>query len=137
MIKLVAIPPASIEAIWPRLDAVYDEACKHSYGTLTKEGVKARALTGDCTIWIAADSTDTEVTASCVTSAVEFMGGLRVLAVELLGGKVKYDIFDFRATLERRAKEIGCTSVVFLVPRRWMKRLPDYDAAHVIMFKEV
>jgi hypothetical protein len=137
LIKLLAVPPASINAIWPRLDSVYEEACSHTPGMLTKESIKARALGGDCTIWIAADSADTEVTATCVTSEVLFPGGLRSLFVEILGGKIKYDIFDFRATLEKWAKDRGCASVVFMVPRRWAKRLPDYDMGNVIMFKDI
>lgn len=137
MIQLVSIPQASIEPIWPRLDGVFEEACKHSRGTLTKDVIKARALAGNCTLWIAADNSDTEVTASCVTSEVSFPGGLRAMFVELLGGKVKYDIFDFRTTLEKRAKEDGCTGVFFMVPRRWASRLPDYDLANVLMFKDL
>ena len=137
MIKLVAVPPATVETIWPRLDSLFDDACRHTRGVATKESVKARAIAGHCTLWIVADSADTEITAACVTSGMQFPGGLRALFVELLGGKIKYDIFDFRATLERRAQEDGCKALFFLVPRRWAKRLPDYDIANLLMFKEL
>lgn len=136
-IRLVRVPPTHVEAVWPRLDALYEEACKHSYGTLTKEVIYFRALNGGCTLWIAADNSDAEVTASCVTSQVQFPGGLRSMFVELVGGKLASDIFDFRSTLEKQAAQDGCTGVFFILPRKLVAKVPDYRKARYLMFKEI
>jgi hypothetical protein len=130
------VPPATVNVIWPRLDAVYEEACKHSSGLLTKEAVRIRSINGSGQLWITADDADTEVTATCMTSEIPLATG-RGRIVEIMGGKVKYDIFDFRATLEKRAKEDGCAALFFLTPRKWMPRLPDYKATSVLMCKEL
>ena len=137
MIQLVAVPAATVEKIWPRLDAAYAEACRHSRGTLTKEVVKARAVNGSGTLWIAAEDRDTEVTATCLTSYAAFPGGLRALFVELIGGTVQFDIFDFRATLEKQAKADGCHAVFFILPRKWAAKIPDYKISHCLMIKEL
>lgn len=122
--------------VWPRLDALYEEACKYSKGSLTKEIVCARAVNGMGQLWIAADDT-TEVTATCLTSIIAFPGGLKAMFVELVGGKLKSDIFDFRTTLEKQATAQGCTSVFFMLPRKWAKHLPDYKISHILMCKEL
>jgi hypothetical protein len=137
LIQLVVVPPSTVEKIWPRLDEAYAEACKHSRGTMTKEVVKARAMAGGCTLWIAAEDRDTEVTATCITSYVAFPGGLRALFVELIGGSVQFDIFDFRATLEKQAKADGCHQVIFLLPRKWASKVPDYKISHCLLCKEL
>jgi hypothetical protein len=136
LIHLVGVPANTVRTIWPRLDAVYEEACKHSNGLLSKEAVFHRAVNGSGTLWITADDADTEVTATCLTSEIPLPNG-RARIVEIIGGKVKYDILDFRAALEKRAKEDGCSALFFLIPRRWMPRLPDYRAASVLMSKEL
>lgn len=136
-IRLVLVPPSHIEAIWPRLDALYEAACKHSHGTLTKEVVFYRAVSGNCSLWISADSTDTEVTASCITSEVDFPGGTRFMFVELIGGRLEGDIFDFRSTLERQAAQHGCSGIFFITPRKWVKSLPEYRKARYLMFKDL
>ena len=137
MIHLVGVPVDKVGVIWPRLDAAYDEACSHLGGLLSKEIILARALHGNGTIWITADDTDTEVTASCFTSELQLSDNRRARVVECVAGKVKFDIFDFRVTLEKRAKEDGCARLYFMMPRRWMPRLPDYHAASVLMCKEL
>lgn len=136
-IKLVQVPPSHVEAIWPRLDAVYEEACRHSHGTLTKEVVYFRSVTGNCSLWIAADNSDTEVTATCITSEISFPGGLRAMFVELIGGKLEGDVFDFRSTLERQAARDGCSAIFFILPKKWVTRLPEYKKARYLMFKDL
>lgn len=77
------------------------------------------------------------MTASCATSEVAFPGGLRAMFVELIAGSKRFDVFDFRATLEKRAKADGCNAVFFIVPRRWAKHLPDYDERKIFLIKEL
>lgn len=137
MIRLVAVPPASVEPIWPRVDAAFFKACEKSHGMFCLENIRADAKAGRATIWIAAEERDTEVTAACVTSITSFPGGMRALIVGPLGGKVAFDIFDFRATLEKHAQAKGCNAVLFMVPRRWANRLPDYSYTTVLMSKEI
>lgn len=136
MIRLVIVPPAKVKPIWPRLDAAYEEACKHALGTLTKEAIYARAIAGECSLWITADDT-TEVTATCITSIGVFPGGLRAMLVEITAGSMKFDIFEFREQLEKHAKSIGCNALFFIVPRGWVKELPDYRIARLVMCKEL
>lgn len=57
--------------------------------------------------------------------------------VEMIAGSKKFDIFDFRATLEKRAKADGCTAVMGLFPRRWSKRLPDYEERKILLIKDL
>ena len=136
MIKLVVVPPEAVIAVWPRLDDLYEEACRYSKGTLTKDIVKARAIGGMGQLWIAADDT-AAVTATCMTSTIAFPGGLRAMFVELVGGTIKSDIFDFRTTLEKQAIASGCSAVFFMLPRRWANKLPDYKISHILMCKEL
>lgn len=136
MIKLVAVPADKVAAVWPRLDHLYEDACQYSKGMLTKEAVRVRAENGLGQLWIAADET-TQVTATCITSTIAFPGGLKAMFVELVGGSIKYDIFEFRTTLEKHAAADGCSAVFFMVPRKWAKRLPDYKISHLLLCKEL
>lgn len=119
--------------VWPRLDHIYEEACKHARGTLTKETVYYRAQSGDAQIWIAADQT-TAIPASCLTSSLTFPGGLAALFVELIAGN-KADIFDLRATLEDQATSQGCHAVYFLMPQKWERHLRAYKTTHILKCK--
>jgi hypothetical protein len=139
LIKLIAVPPESVEPIWKRIGPDFDRAASHTRKAITADSIKVRALAGHCTIWIVADDADTEVTAACATSKVALPGGLRILFVEALAGKKRNDVFEFRATLERHAASEGCDQVMFILPRGMARGnpLPDYRASHYLMSKEL
>jgi hypothetical protein len=139
ILKLIRLPAEKVGTVWPRLDHLYEEACKHARGTLTKETVYIRAASGDAQIWIAADET-TAIPASCLTSSLTFPGGLAALFVELIAG-AKSDIFDLSAALEDYAASRGCHAVYFLMPQKWERHLRSYKTTHILkcklLFKDV
>lgn len=136
MIQLVAIPPAKVAPIWPRLDAFYEHECSLTKGAFTKDIIRTRAIAGNCDIWIAADET-TEIKASCVTSIIDFPGGLRALFVEMLAGPQKYLVLDFAPTLEKRAAKAGCTAVYMLAGKHARGKAPGYKNTHILIFKDI
>lgn len=139
LIKLVPVPLKSVEPIWKRIGSDFEAAAKHTRNAITAKSIHDRALAGLCTLWIAADLTDTEVTASCATSKIALPGGLTVLFVEMVAGKNRHDIFNFRATLERHAQSNGCDILMFILPRGMARGnpLPEYRASHYLMTKEL
>lgn len=139
LIKLVQVPPQSVGLVWQRIGPDFEIAAKHTRRAITSHSIRDRATMGSCTIWIVADDADTEVTAACATSQVAFPGGLRAFFVELIAGKRKEDVFNFRATLERHAKASGCDAVFWLIPKKWSRGnpMPDYRISNIIMCKEL
>ncbi len=136
--KLLQIPPALIDQVWPSVEPFLSRAISYCRGTHVISTTHDRAKSGSAQLWVAVeDKKPHTIRAAAITNLSQFPSGSRALTIELLGGE-KFDVFvDLRDELEAWALQNGCNLIFIWARKGWAKKLPDYSLTHYLMTKEL
>lgn len=135
---LVQVTPDLAEPIWPKVEGQIKHACEFSLGMRTPEETFARIQAGMCQLWAVVN--DAREIPAVATTSVNDLPGQRILFNELLGGISREETrawFQRKEFIEQWAREKGCKTSVFMVPRNWARHLRDYHQTHVVMVKSL
>ena len=126
------IPVALLDIVWNDAEKLLSPAIKTAGGKFTSSDVKEAIESGMLVLWLVADGT--KPIAAITTRIIEYPG-CRAMALDWIGGRrMKEWLPMAQETIERFAKDNGCTHLEGYGRKawgRWLERYnwkPDYIA---------
>jgi hypothetical protein len=142
--ELICIDPARVSEFWPHVSPLIRAAMER--GAITDFAEVADAvLAGRALVWIAIaredgrkrpDGNGTSIGAAAVTQ-LSTVGGARFCTIVACGGRERGAWLPLLADLERYAKAENCKAMRIFGRRGWERVLPDYQAARILLEKEL
>jgi hypothetical protein len=131
---LYGIQPAEINAVWAEVRPWIEAACKTNRGKYDAEDIRAGLLSGEDQLWIWKSPTAFAIG----ITRLENYPKQRVCTIRIVTG---FNAAEWQQpaidTIERWAKENGCSSMSLCARTGWAKRLKGrgYDQTHVFLEK--
>ncbi|MBN9497861.1 MAG: hypothetical protein J0H39_13980 [Alphaproteobacteria bacterium] len=130
MVKLHNVPTADAERAWPLVRAHIERTAETSAGEMTADDIKARIASGDFQLWIVLDGAD--LLATVLTEVVSYPQRKVCFIVGCVGEhRVKW--IHLIAEIEDWARLQGCATSRIRARKGWVKVLPDYKIAHIVL----
>lgn len=135
---LIQVPHDVVDTLWPQAEPHIAKACELSRGMQTPESALVQIKDHGRQLWlIVDDNTPREVIAAGMTSIQTYPTGKKYLQIEALGGRNVKDWFDLKGSLEKWAKDEGCSGVLAWARKGWAKHMLDYNITRYVMCKEL
>ena len=131
--QLICIPPAQVRDFWPHVSPLIAAAMRK--GRLTDfADVERVVLAGGALLWLA--WTGETIKAAAVTQLGQ-ANGEKFCTIVACGGRERGGWLHLIAGLERYAQAEGCAAMRIYGRRGWLKLLPAYRVARVLLEKKL
>jgi hypothetical protein len=131
---LFTVHPDSVNDMWPLIQPHLLQF-EQSIGTASAEEIRLQAIDGQAQIWGVA--TPDGVRGVCITRIHETPRNKFCSIWAAIGNEVFQDILKVYAEIEKWALDNGCTAMEISGRRGWMRVLPGYKEAAVVMHKDL
>lgn len=120
-LKFLPVTAELVDTFWPHTITLLQPAIATAEGKTSPRQIKADCENGEAMLWIVVDGRD--IIAAVVTRVYRY-SGKQGFAIEFVGGKQMKRWIDLVLnTLERVAKESGCTHFEAYGRRAWQRWL--------------
>jgi hypothetical protein len=130
--EAVPVQRARLAEVWPAVEPLLTPALKRG-GEMTMQGLVEALRDGRFVLWLAWSG---RLEAAAVTEVADTIAG-RVCCIVACGGRDRARWLDLRADLETYARRAGCVRMRIYGRKGWLRALPDFRAARVILEKEL
>jgi hypothetical protein len=130
--EAVPVPRARLAEVWPAVAPLLTPALERG-GEMTTQTLAAALRDGRFVLWLAWSG---RLEAAAVTEVADTIAG-RVCCIVACGGRDRARWLGLRAELEAYARRAGCARMRIYGRKGWLRVLPDYRAARVILEKEL
>ena len=131
--ELVCVPPESVPKIWDKVSGLLESAMKR--GRMGDFGIlKENLFSGRALLWLASDVKG--VAAAAVTE-LDIANGEKFCTLTACAGEEMPRWFNLLGRIEQFAKDEGCHSMRVNGRQGWLKVLPNYRIAAVVLEKEL
>jgi hypothetical protein len=133
--RVLCIDPAKVHLAWPSVSGFLDKAISR-YGDWTPEKLRFEVFSGRMLLWAAAD--DEDILGAIVTSLNEDRRGRLVCHLVVCGGTDMKSWFQTaHDTIERFAREEGCSFVRMEGRPGWAAMLTDFKQPYIVLEKRL
>ena len=119
----VLLTPEQVLNIWPQIEGSISDSLAHSVNELTTFEICKQALDGKIFIWLTLDDNNKIV---CVTTTrflhYKNTKVMQIITMAAIDAKLP-DMFEQHETLERFAKDNGCSGIQAWGRKGWLRRL--------------
>lgn len=131
--ELCCVDPAQVASIWPRISHFIERAMERG-GMGRFEDVERDVLSANAYLWLAVESGS--VLAAAVTQVTQ-QKDHRLCTIVACGGHGWERWGALIAGLENYARAESCRRMEIAGRPGWLKRLPDYRLAKIVIRKEL
>jgi len=131
--ELACVPPHDIGQLWPHM-AHFIRRAMEKGGMGRFEDVERDVLTENAYLWVAIE--DGGILAAAVTQVTD-PKDCRLCTIVACGGHDWERFGHLIEGLEKYARAEGCTRIEIAGRPGWLRRLPDYKLAKVVIRKEL
>lgn len=135
--KLIQIPPDSIEQTWPLVANWISDAIERSNGRHTVESTIDSLQKDLAQLWLAWDEEKKEAQAVAITQLVFYPSGMKVADFIIGTGKNKGMWKHLMTEMEDWAKAEGCGLIQLYCRKGWARELPSFKLSHVLLEKRI
>lgn len=124
-IEVTAVPAAVVDVVWDDVAPMIEKATKTSGGRYDVSSVREGIESGVLALWIAMD--DAKPIAALTTRVEVFPTGMRVLAIDWIGGKRMKDwLPEAHAVLSDYGRAYGCQHLQGYGRKGWLRALSKH-----------
>lgn len=134
--NLFPINPTQVDAVWPAIESLIDDACKTSRGRFRPEYWQEFCKTAG-KLWIVTDRMD-QVRAAGI-SMVHNQGARQICRMRVIAGEGLKDWVGHISDIELWAKRNGCDGMEIVGGKGWERVMKPYgyDLTHVVLEKDL
>lgn len=123
--------PNALPALKPWLERIAD----HSAGEYTVESLVRDIANKQTALWVVWDHEKGAVIAAAITDVYIASSGEATAILRGIAWDDRRSCLEHLGDLEEWARQIGCTRLKALLPKKVAKHLPDYRMSHIMLEK--
>ena len=133
--KLVYVPPTFVDRLWNWLTPLLAKACSSSQGELALDEIRAQAVEGELSVWIARGDGDHLLAVALVR--MEQWSGEIVCRVIAIAGMSMRQWRELQPEFERKMMAAGAKRIRFEGRIGWKRVLKDFRMERIVMEKRL
>lgn len=131
--QLICVPPGVVDQVWPRIFGLIKFAMKKGeVGSF--ESIEDAVLSGRVLVWVAWDGESPDIEAAAITE-LQRTEWRKVCCILACAGAHMDRWIHLLGTIEKYAKDEGCSAVRVIGRNGWEKLLPSYRRKRVLLEK--
>jgi hypothetical protein len=133
MSELVFIPTDKIDQVWPMAAPHLERAIRYSAGESELSDVQELCSVGRFHLWLGWDADNKEPIGAGVTEIVDFPRMRICFLVLWASDAPREEWIESLQTVEKWAREQGCSKTRLLGRKGWLKILPEYRPQYYLL----